>query len=571
MYQGVGRGLGVDAVERLERAGRPTGSSPTSWSCSTSRRRRRRPAGPVADRFEREGADFHAAGAGRVPRLAGPGLGRRRRRRATPDAVAARVWAVVAERRRPVGRRRDADVDVGRGGRSGAGGRRCCSAPRPRPVHAYLLVGPRGSGDRGRGAGFAAMLIGADGDRRAVLRGRIPTSSSSSRAPTCTRSSATCATRSCPRCTRARSRASARCVVLLEADRLNQESSQHAAEEHRGAAAADDRDPRHRVRGRAARHDPVALPAHRLRPARPDVAARRQLERDGVPDARPRLAARARGRRLDRAVALAGPLAGCATRSSTCPRASTATARPRARARRGLDAVVKDTLRRARGRPGGRARGVRRGDGAAAVRRRAPRRRCASGSTTGRSARPGGRASTRCSRASPRSSRCTATRSRPARRRSTPTASGSRSSPAAAAAALDACREARAAFEFNPSEGLLLERAAAPPPGRRRERRSVDCPASAGVAQSVEQLTRNEQVRSSNLLPGSISSAGRRPRGGSQIADTTLATVSASAGVCGGGRYTMPRSRPASANALGLSTSESPSGRRGRSAGGSTS
>jgi hypothetical protein len=31
-------------------------------------------------------------------------------------------------------------------------------------------------------------------------------------------------------------------------------------------------------------------------------------------------------------------------------------------------------------------------------------------------------------------------------------------SPAEAAKALDACREARAAFEFNPSEGLLLER-----------------------------------------------------------------------------------------------------------------
>jgi hypothetical protein len=30
--------------------------------------------------------------------------------------------------------------------------------------------------------------------------------------------------------------------------------------------------------------------------------------------------------------------------------------------------------------------------------------------------------------------------------------------PAEAAAAFDACREARAAFEFNPSEGLLLER-----------------------------------------------------------------------------------------------------------------
>ncbi len=30
--------------------------------------------------------------------------------------------------------------------------------------------------------------------------------------------------------------------------------------------------------------------------------------------------------------------------------------------------------------------------------------------------------------------------------------------PAGAARALDACREARDAFEFNPSEGLLLER-----------------------------------------------------------------------------------------------------------------
>src|SRR3954465_10262217 len=42
-----------------------------------------------------------------------------------------------------------------------------------RPVHAYLLVGPRGSGIEIAARCFAAMLIGADGDDR-VLRGRHP-------------------------------------------------------------------------------------------------------------------------------------------------------------------------------------------------------------------------------------------------------------------------------------------------------------------------------------------------------------------------------------------------------------
>ena len=51
---------------------------------------------------------------------------------------------------------------------------------------------------------------------------------------------------------------------------------------------------------------------------------------------------------------------------------------------------------------------------------------------------------------------------------------------AAAAEALDACAEARRAFEFNPNESLLLERLMLHLPAVGAARRSVDCPLSPG-------------------------------------------------------------------------------------------
>ena len=66
------------------------------------------------------------------------------------------------------------------------------------------------------------------------------------------------------------------------------------------------------------------------------------------------------------------------------------------------------------------------------------------------------------------------------------------------------------ADEFNPNVGTLLLHLSRSLPARRRERQKPGIggglgtlPDPAGIAQSVEQLTRNEQVRSSNLLPGS--------------------------------------------------------------------
>ncbi len=52
-----------------------------------------------------------------------------------------------------------------------------CSGPRPGPVHAYLLVGPRGSGVEEAARCFAAALITTDDDERSwdlVLRGVHP-------------------------------------------------------------------------------------------------------------------------------------------------------------------------------------------------------------------------------------------------------------------------------------------------------------------------------------------------------------------------------------------------------------
>ena len=93
----------------------------------------------------------------------------------------------------------------------------------------------------------------------------------------------------------------------------------------------------------------------------------------------------------------------------------------------------------------------------------------------------------------------------------------------AAAAALDACREAREAFLINEKGLVRLTHLllSLPPAGRAElqsaERRAADpaCYAVAsvaGVAQTVEQLTRNEQARSSSLLSGSHGSAGQPHR-----------------------------------------------------------
>ena len=88
-YQGVGRGLGVDAVDAVNRLA-VGGIEPDVVVVLdvddgvATRRRAGRGAGPEGDRLEREAAAFHAAGAGRLSRprrRTRLGRGRRRRHR----------------------------------------------------------------------------------------------------------------------------------------------------------------------------------------------------------------------------------------------------------------------------------------------------------------------------------------------------------------------------------------------------------------------------------------------------------------------------------------------------------
>src|SRR6476619_93030 len=93
-----------------------------------------------------------------------------------------------------------------------------------RPVHAYLLVGPRGSGIETAARCFASMLIGADGDER-VLRGRHPDVVEFR--PVATMYSVERDVRDAllPALHASTIATERQCVVLLEADRLNPESS----------------------------------------------------------------------------------------------------------------------------------------------------------------------------------------------------------------------------------------------------------------------------------------------------------------------------------------------------------
>ncbi len=93
-----------------------------------------------------------------------------------------------------------------------------------RPVHAYLLVGPRGSGIETAARCFAGLLIGAGDDDR-VLRGRHPDVVEFR--PVATTYSVERDVRAAilPAVHASPIETERKCVVLLEADRLNPESS----------------------------------------------------------------------------------------------------------------------------------------------------------------------------------------------------------------------------------------------------------------------------------------------------------------------------------------------------------
>ncbi len=177
-----------------------------------------------------------------------------------------------------------------------------------RPVHAYLLVGPRGSGAEQAARCFAAELV-APGDERAwslAERGMHPdiveidpaeTQIRVEHAATVIREAAL-----------APVEGARRVVIVLEADRMNETTANKllkTLEEPPGRAVivlvtASPDELLETVRSRCLRIDLDALDT-------PTVLA--ALERAGVESERARLAAALAGGRLDRAHALAGRLA----------------------------------------------------------------------------------------------------------------------------------------------------------------------------------------------------------------------------------------------------------------------
>jgi DNA polymerase-3 subunit delta' len=324
-----------------------------------------------------------------------------------------------------------------------------------RPVHAYLLVGPRGSGIETAARCFAALLIGADGDER-VLRGRHPdvvefrpiaTSYSVERD---VRDAILPAVHASPVETERK------CVVLLEADRLNPESSNTLLK-------SIEEPPPRTIIILVAESAAEVLPTIRSRCQQIDFGALgtdvllAELERRQVPEARARLAAALAGGRLDRAVALTGPLAGLRDAFVDVPARIDGSGATALNLAEGLGEVVKDTLTGLEAEQAAELE-----DLEAEIERRqyAPRTATAMRKrVTDRQKREARRARTDAVLEG-----ITAIESvyRDALADGVPALNGDRDrlavNPAEAAAAFDACREARAAFEFNPSEGLLLER-----------------------------------------------------------------------------------------------------------------
>ena len=264
----------------------------------------------------------------------------------------------------------------------------------------------------------------------------------------------------------------------------------------------------------AAADDPVALPARRLRVPRRRRGRRRAASPTASTPERAELLARLAGGRLDRARALDGRLgpvrdafvAAAAALDGTggAVAAQAELVQDAHAGARSPSSKPRRPRRPSSSRPSSRPRGTPTARGA---------RSCAD-SRSSTSARTATRAPTRCSRASPRSRPCTATRW-PARAPSALNVDrerARRSTPRAAAAALDACRDARQAHRRVQPERDAAPRAALPPPPRRRRRSGTPSGAAdasrytrrrAGVAQTAEQLTRNEQAKGSSPFSGS--------------------------------------------------------------------
>ncbi len=211
-----------------------------------------------------------------------------------------------------------------------------------RPVHAYLLVGPRGSGVEEAARCFAAELIGATDDDR-VLRGRHPDVVEFRPAATTYSVDRDVRAAILPAVHASPVEGDRKCVVLLEADRLNPESGNtllKSIEEPPGrtifvlvAESAGEVLPT--IRSRCQRVDFGSI-------ATPTLLA--ELERRGIDAPGAELAAALAGGRLDRAVALAGPLASLRAAFAAVPAQIDGSGAHALALALGLGEAVKDTL-----------------------------------------------------------------------------------------------------------------------------------------------------------------------------------------------------------------------------------
>jgi DNA polymerase-3 subunit delta' len=181
-----------------------------------------------------------------------------------------------------------------------------------RPVHAYLVVGARGSGVEDLARGFAAALVASD-DERAIdlaMRGMHPDIVEFEPEGMSYRVEEDVRRRIIPEASRSPVEGTRKVLVLYEAERLaaNRGESANALlktiEEPPArtvmvlVTSAPDELPE-TVRSRCQRVDLVPLP---------DAVVRSALEREGVPPDRAALAASLAGGQLGRARALAGPV-----------------------------------------------------------------------------------------------------------------------------------------------------------------------------------------------------------------------------------------------------------------------
>lgn len=324
-----------------------------------------------------------------------------------------------------------------------------------RPVHAYLLVGPRGSGIETAARCFAALLIGADGDDR-VLRGRHPDVAEFR--PVATTYSVERDVRAAilPAVHASPVETERKCVVLLEADRLNPESSNTLLK-------SIEEPPSRTIVILVAESAAEILATIRSRCQRIDFGALgtevllAELERRGIDATESQLVAGLAGGRLDRAVALSGPLRELRNAFADVPFRVDGTGATALGLAEGLSEVIKDTLA---GLEGAQQSELDELEEEIERRQYAPRTAQAMRKrVTDRQKREARR-----SRIDALLEGITAIESvyRDSLVAPVPAVNADREllvvDPVAVTKALDACREARASFEFNPNEALLLER-----------------------------------------------------------------------------------------------------------------